>query len=354
MSWSGVENKEAKVRGHRPDRGMDVGKLVSIPKSRSTVGRTLFGLGLMRLQPLALWLTGLTGLSLLCPCFTSDEDCVLGIVGRPVLLPCFHPEFLTLGNRSAEWKRNDEVVLRSVWQGDEHMEMWGYALAKLSDHAAQTGNFSLELLEVSPENDNMSYTFFIPSEQNQTDPLCTVCLRIAASFSSPQLHREEGEQGELPVFLCQSSGGYPEPRVYWIINDTDEPPDGSVRTQKQQLPDSNLYNITSHMTVNISKEASVSCIIQNLPMNETFTSTIYGAPGGPVVTRASDAMWMFSTGLCVVVGIMVITGVAYQIHLDRISKRKKKEFQKSERGRQRHRFNNEPEATKMMSKETDV
>uniref|UniRef100_A0A8C5G745 Ig-like domain-containing protein n=1 Tax=Gouania willdenowi TaxID=441366 RepID=A0A8C5G745_GOUWI len=178
-----------------------------------------------------LWLCGSQG--------SQASDCVLGIVGRPVLLPCFHPEFLTLGNRSAEWKRNDEVVLRS----------------------------------------------------NQTDPLCTVitvlrsiyrCLFIyvcpqclsAASFSSPQLHREEGEQGELPVFLCQSSGGYPEPRVYWIINDTDEPPDGSVRTQKQQLPDSNLYNITSHMTVNISKEASVSCIIQNLPMNETFTSTI--------------------------------------------------------------------------------
>lgn len=37
-------------------------------------------------------------------------------------------------------------------------------------------------------------------------------------------------------------------------------------------------------------------------------------------------MWIFSTALCVVVGIMVIVGVGYQIHLDRISKRKKKEF----------------------------
>lgn len=35
---------------------------------------------------------------------------------------------------------------------------------------------------------------------------------------------------------------------------------------------------------------------------------------------------MFSTVLCVVVGVMVVVGVVYQIHLDRVSKRKKKEF----------------------------
>lgn len=47
---------------------------------------------------------------------------------------------------------------------------------------------------------------------------------------------------------------------------------------------------------------------------------------GPGVGRASEAMWMFSTVLCVVVGVMVVVGVVYQIHLDRVSKRKKKEF----------------------------
>lgn len=51
-----------------------------------------------------------------------------------------------------------------------------------------------------------------------------------------------------------------------------------------------------------------------------------GAKGSPMVSRASQAMWIFSTALCVVVGVMVLAGVAYQIHLDRISKRKKEEY----------------------------
>lgn len=60
-----------------------------------------------------------------------------------------------------------------------------------------------------------------------------------------------------------------------------------------------------------------------------------GAPPSKVAGRASDAMWIFSTGLCAVVGVMVAVGVGYQIHLDRVSKRKKLEFQyqQSKRGR---------------------
>lgn len=52
-----------------------------------------------------------------------------------------------------------------------------------------------------------------------------------------------------------------------------------------------------------------------------------------MVSRASEAMWIFSTALSVVVGIMVLAGVVYQIHLDRISKKKKCEYQHSNRGR---------------------
>lgn len=46
-------------------------------------------------------------------------------------------------------------------------------------------------------------------------------------------------------------------------------------------------------------------------------------------------MWIFSTALCAVVGVMVAVGVGYQIHLDRVSKRKKLEFQKQQSNRGR-------------------
>lgn len=51
--------------------------------------------------------------------------------------------------------------------------------------------------------------------------------------------------------------------------------------------------------------------------------------------RVSEAMWMFSTGLSAVVGVMVAVGVGYQIHLDRVTKRKKLQFQHQQRERGR-------------------
>lgn len=70
--------------------------------------------------------------------------------------------------------------------------------------------------------------------------------------------------------------------------------------------------------------------------HQPFTAfCLDGPPPTKVVGRVSEAMWIFSTGLCAVVGVMVAAGVGYQLHLDRVSKRKKLEFQyqQSKRGR---------------------
>ena len=62
-----------------------------------------------------------------------------------------------------------------------------------------------------------------------------------------------------------------------------------------------------------------------------------GVERGPLNKRASEAMWIFSTALCVVVGITVIVGVVYQSHLDRKSKRKKKKvYRQLQLGRGRY------------------
>lgn len=97
---------------------------------------------------------------------------------------------------------------------------------------------------------------------------------FAASFSRPLVRREEAaDRGNDTSFYCHSAGGFPEPRVHWLINQTAEPPEGSVRTVAALLPDSYLYNITSYLKVNISKALSVSCGVENALLNETFTST---------------------------------------------------------------------------------
>ncbi|KAM8888124.1 ICOS ligand-like [Synchiropus picturatus] len=290
--------------------------------------------------------------STLCACL---ETCEQGVVGQRLQLPCFYQT--AFGNFSVEWKRDSEVVLRSVWQEDKHVDLWRKPSVTMAADAPRTGNFSLELLHADPTEHNTTYGLFIHAH-NIIVLVCSVCVRMAASFSGPQLKRRASvvPGGEV-VFSCHSSGGFPEPSVSWLIDDSLKPPEGSVETIVMTLPESHLYNITSHLTLNISMQSNVSCTIGNEALNETMTATSYGVKISPVVSRASEVMWIFSTALCVVVGVMVAVGVAYQIHLDRVSKRKKLEYQESHlhRGRRwRHLYMDETDELKSEPKETDV
>lgn len=305
----------------------------------------------------ALWSFGLLfGFFTFCACL--DEECILGIVAHPVLLPCYHQNApLSFHNLSVEWRRGSELVLKAEWEDDGDVILWSLNKASISAKAPLTGNFSLELPKVNPKEDKAMYSLFFTSLENGSVPLCSLCLRTAARFSLPVLQRDEPGDGNRTVFLCQSSGGFPEPTVYWLINDTEQPPEGSVWTNLTPLLDSNLYNVTSQLTVNISKEDSVSCFIQNQWMNETLISKSSGTKDDTFRSRASDGMWIFSTGLCVAVGILVAVGVGYQIHLDRLSKKRKVLYESAiaQGGRKKkHQFIEETEEETLTPKESCV
>lgn len=292
----------------------------------------------------------------LCACL--DDDCIVGLVDHPVLLPCYHQNApISFHNLSVEWRRDNELVLKADWEDDGDVVIWSLNQASILANAPLTGNFSLELPKVSPKVDKMTYRLILTSEENGSVPLCSHCLRTAARFSLPLLHRDRAVNSNRTVFLCQSSGGFPEPTVYWLINDTEQPPEGSVWTDSAPLSDSSLYNVTSQLTVNISTEDSVSCHIQNQWMNETLISKSSGAKDDTFRTRASDGMWMFSTGLCVAVGILVAVGVGYQIHLDRISKKRRVLYEstRAQRGqKKKHQFFEETEEETLTAKESSV
>ncbi|XP_061634243.1 T-lymphocyte activation antigen CD80-like isoform X2 [Phyllopteryx taeniolatus] len=270
-----------------------------------------------------LWRIGLLLGFIFTFCDTLDEKCVLGIVGRPLRLSCFYPGAVALTDVSAEWRRNEDEVVRG--DGDE------------DDVALGMGNFTLRLPAVDAREDNATYSVIVTSRGNNSVEACTVCLRVTAPFSPPELKWEEAAAEDAPsVFQCHSGGGFPEPAVSWLIDEgVREIPEGSVETLVELRPDSLLYYVTSYLTINVTG-ANVSCVVHNTATNQTLTSTTYAVWHGPVVTRATDALWVFSTALCAVVGALVVVGLAYQIHLDRVSKKKKKQHLRNRRHRRRH------------------
>ncbi|KAJ4943565.1 hypothetical protein JOQ06_006065 [Pogonophryne albipinna] len=280
-----------------------------------------------REMPAAGWRT--LFLLLLPVCCCGGEECVLGLVGRPISLSCFLPQLLTSVNLSIAWRRGEEVVLRSVWREDGEVEEWSVSRFSTPEDASLSGNFSLQLPSVAASENNTHFSLVETSRGNSSSELCSVCLQTAASFSTPLLQREESKHGGgEAVFSCESSGGFPAPTLSWLINNKEYPPPGAVTTITTALPDTQLFNISSRLTVNLSKDDGVTCIVENPKLNETLYSSSYSVNSSTVHSRASEAMWIFSTALCVVVGVLVLTGVAYQIHLDRIDKRKKHDFQK--------------------------
>ncbi|XP_008405827.1 CD276 antigen-like [Poecilia reticulata] len=319
------------------------------PVAVGAVPRSLYALLCARegAMPATPWRGAALLLYCVCLCAALEpRDCILGEVGEPVLLPC-HPNFGRLLNFSVEWRNHDKAVFRSLWDGDGNVETWSVNYARIPTDAATSGNFSLELPSAQPKHDRSRYSLFLLSGENQSAPACTRCLRVAASFRIPEVRKEEGTEWS---YLCRSYGGYPEPAVYWLINDGRQPPNGSVRTWAQALPDSHLYNVTSQLTVNVSKDDTVSCTIKNPSTNETLTVKLGASSSG---SRASQGMWIFSTVLCVVVAIMVLSGIYYQIHLDKISKMRKKEYEEPRRGR-RYQYKQATEGMMPEPKETDV
>lgn len=106
-----------------------------------------------------------------------EEECVLGVVGRPVSLPCFYPDLLTSVNYSIVWRTDEEVVLRARFQRNKSVEELGANSASISEDAPLTGNFSLTLPAVESKAPKVTYRLF--TLENQSAALCTVCLRVA-------------------------------------------------------------------------------------------------------------------------------------------------------------------------------
>uniref|UniRef100_A0A8C1M5T7 Ig-like domain-containing protein n=1 Tax=Cyprinus carpio TaxID=7962 RepID=A0A8C1M5T7_CYPCA len=172
--------------------------------------------------------------------YLNSDECIVGVIGERAILPCVYNgvKNLTLLHISSEWKRGMEIIHTAVW-------MEGKVKMQNVSHSIRTTVSSLLL------------------GQNRSSLVC--------HFSHPTLLRANGVYGEETRLLCNSLGGFPAPSIYWLVNHTQRPPETSVTTYMNTLPKSELYNITTVLSINISADTAVSCVIENKLLNETLT-----------------------------------------------------------------------------------
>ncbi|XP_055069256.2 ICOS ligand [Misgurnus anguillicaudatus] len=249
---------------------------------------------------------------------TSQADkCIIGVVGENVHLPCIYNgvKNLTALLISSEWRRDMKVHIT------EWIDSQNVSRTTVSSAASNTGDFTLEMRDIHlSDAQNYSLHLKVHGQENSV-LICTVCLSVAAHFSHPTLLRKNIMNGEETRLVCNTTGGFPVPNIYWRINHTQRPSDTRVTTYVNTLPQSGLYNITSVLSINISPETAVSCVIENKMLNETLTATNYGVKSSLEDGRHSKFLWMFTTVMCVVVFLLVALSLCIQRKLDKDRKK---------------------------------
>ncbi|KAJ6667621.1 hypothetical protein lerEdw1_016742 [Lerista edwardsae] len=209
--------------------------------------------------------------------FVVNGTEVMGIIGETAGLICLYPgkkplvadEFRVQWQIDAYYMDAEPCNVDAYLPGEKVLQCSRFSnRTRLSDKLKE-GNFTLHLFNIS-QNDEYTYTCNVQKKINgmfkhvyQT----TATLKVAANYSKPVLTGPVESEKEV-TFTCNSSHGYPEPKVYWI-NRTDN---SLVKTKLTEEP-SGTFSVSSTLTIKVaSSDIKVGCVIENERLRENLTT----------------------------------------------------------------------------------
>ncbi|XP_039598857.1 ICOS ligand-like [Polypterus senegalus] len=216
-------------------------------------------------------------------------------------------------------------MVHAFFKGEDelkHQEPQFKNRAQLFKSELSHGNLSLSLSNVSEADNGGKFQchYHNRAQDNNRKDLSKHCLQVAGSYSDPIVTISSSASSDSEVnFTCKSAGGYPEPKVYWSVNKELFQDVSRVNTRTSN-DSKGRYNVTSVLTLNVTGDVSVTCIIENERLRENRTSNEVqyltgrdedsGKQLGPVI------------GVGSVVGLIVLTVPV--IILMRMKRKKKK------------------------------
>ncbi|XP_051776049.1 butyrophilin subfamily 3 member A1-like [Erpetoichthys calabaricus] len=254
------------------------------------------------------------------------DDCLTAIFGEAVQIPCFlkTTESLKVDDISLEWttSHKDDIVHAFQKGRDDlnHQEHQFKGRTHLFISELPRGNFSLMLSNVSV-SDELQYVCSYSMGNKHNEQLSEHCLQTAGRYSDPIVYGLSPVLEDSDVnFICTSSGGFPEPKVYWLVNKKLLQDSRQVNTTLSR-DSRGLYSVNSIFSLNVTDDVSVTCTVENEKLREKRTS----AEIKYQIEKAElDNQTSLKIGLpLVLLLIAVIVGIV----LWRRKKQKKKEWQ---------------------------
>uniref|UniRef100_A0A8C4TB64 Ig-like domain-containing protein n=1 Tax=Erpetoichthys calabaricus TaxID=27687 RepID=A0A8C4TB64_ERPCA len=135
-------------------------------------------------------------------------------------------------------------------------------------------NLSLKVSHISP-NDRKVYECWFFIDEDRNGYLDKWLLKVAGHYSEPLIKgpAKTDLRNRDADFICAATGGYPEPKVHWFINQKKVPPQSNRINTTITNISSEKYDVKSVLTINMTDDTSVYCTVENELLKEERKST---------------------------------------------------------------------------------
>ncbi|XP_030284120.1 uncharacterized protein LOC115588024 [Sparus aurata] len=206
-----------------------------------------------------------------------SEQLLSAAVGGSVLIPCSLPGY-PLSQRWFYWQDDWSLNLLCHWDSGNTLPGCDKYKGRFQvfNSGFSSGNTSLRLDNISPEDDQKTFFAFVHfyDEQKKVAKLSEQRCRSILQVSAPYQNLVLTVKDITNSATCSPRGGYPAAQVSWkgLNRSSDEEQDlQDAETFLKQDPTEKIFSITS--SVSLTGLKSVTCVVYNPHSHETRTRT---------------------------------------------------------------------------------
>ncbi|ETE61894.1 ICOS ligand, partial [Ophiophagus hannah] len=206
----------------------------------------------------------------------SAETEVIGIIGSSIELQCCYPEAESLNyNRNRIlWQIKDRFsCFVAGYFPNENMEKYQCEEFKRRTllNEPKQGSASLQLSNIRIA-DEFIYQCVIQKNINGQFKLIhneSISLKVAANYSKPVITGPV-QLGEEMMFMCNSSHGYPEQRLYWRNEIDNSTMNITVQFTKEL---DGTFSVFSTLKMKVASDTKLRCTIEHKQLHQNITTT---------------------------------------------------------------------------------
>ncbi|XP_075399061.1 T-lymphocyte activation antigen CD80 [Tenrec ecaudatus] len=197
------------------------------------------------------------------------------------------------------WQKDDEVVL-TITSGN--IKVWpAYENRTIPSYSPDNLSIVIMALRLSDKGQYMCIVQKNDTGSYRVEHKNLVELFIIADFPTPIIADLGNISEDSKKILCSTSGGFPEPSLSWLENGEEL---NATNQMVSQDPQTELYNVSSELHFNMTRNRTVICVVKYGDKNEVSQTFHWIIPMPPPDNPFPS--WGISL---IIIALFVISGI---------------------------------------------